>query len=258
MPCVPGSRANAAGELFSGGTRIHQDGQPIHHHLGISAFSKFAVVDHRSLVKIDDDIPSDIASVLGCAVLTGGGAVLNAAQPKPGDTVAVVGIGGVGLAAVLTALGIGDLEVIAIDPLQAKRDIAITQGAHFALTPEEAIDQGIQAACVIECAGSVPAFETSVAVCAPGGIVAVTGLAAPTARASISPLELVAQAKTITGSYLGSSVPQRDIPIFIDMWRAGRLPLANLISDTIPLSEINRGMDRLTDGIALRQIIAFD
>jgi alcohol dehydrogenase len=159
---------------------------------------------------------------------------------------------------VLTALGIGELAVIAIDPLQAKRDFAIAQGAHYALTPEEAIDQGVQASCVIECAGSAPAFETSVAVCAPGGTVAVTGLAAPTARASISPLELVAQAKTITGSYLGSSIPQRDIPIFIDMWRAGRLPLSNLISDTISLSEINMGMDRLAEGAALRQIIAFD
>lgn len=258
MPCEPGSKANSAGELFSGGTRIRRAGQPIHHHLGVSAFSRFAVIDHRSLTKIAHDIPPDIASVLGCAVLTGGGALLNVAQPKPGDTVAVVGVGGVGLAAVLTALGIGGIEVIAIDPLPAKLDIAMSQGVHSALTPEQAIQQGIQADCVIECAGSAKALETSVAVCGAGGIVAVAGLAAPTARASISPLDLVAQAKTITGSYLGSSVPQRDIPRFIDMWRSGRFPLANLISDTISLSEINTGMDRLANGAVLRQIISFD
>jgi alcohol dehydrogenase len=257
MPCEPGSAANAAGELFSGGVRIHRGDEPIRHHLGVSAFSTFAVVDHRSLVRIPDDLPGDIAAVLGCAVLTGGGAVLNVAMPKPGDTVAVVGIGGVGLAAVLTALGLGGINVIAIDPLPAKQQTALRVGAHAAMSPAEAISAGVQANSVIECAGSAAALESAVAVCAPGGVVAVTGLAAPTARASISPLELVAQAKTITGSYLGSSVPQRDIPRFIDMWRAGNLPLENLISDAISLSDINVAMDRLAEGAALRQVITF-
>ncbi len=257
MPCEPGSVANAAGELFSGGTRIHRDSEPVRHHLGVSAFSTFAVVDHRSLVVIPDDVPGDIAAVLGCAVLTGGGGVLNVAKPQPGDTVAVVGIGGVGLAAVLTALGLGGINVIAIDPLAAKQETARRVGVHSAMSPEEAISTGVQAHSVIECAGSAAALETAVAVCAPGGVVAVTGLAAPTARASISPLELVAQAKTITGSYLGSSVPQRDIPRFLQMWQAGNLPLENLISDAIELSEINEGMDRLAEGAVLRQVITF-
>jgi Zn-dependent alcohol dehydrogenase len=257
IPCEPGSASNAAGELFSGGSRIHQGAQSVYHHLGVSVFSTFAVVDHRSLVKIPDDVPGDIAAVLGCAVLTGGGAVLNVAQPVPGDTVAVVGIGGVGLAAVLTALGLPDVEVMAIDPLVSKQQMALRVGAHAAMSPAEAIDAGVRATSVIECAGSAAAFETAVAVCAPGGLVAVTGLAAPTARASISPLELVAQAKTIIGSYLGSSVPALDIPRFISMWRAGKLPLEHLISDTVTLTDINECMDRLTDGAVLRQVISF-
>ena len=103
MPCIPGSASNNAGELLGGGRRLSRDGAPVHHHLGVSAFATHAVVDTRSLVAVDDDVPADVAAVLGCAVLTGGGALVNAAPPEPGQSVMVVGLGGVGMAALLTA-----------------------------------------------------------------------------------------------------------------------------------------------------------
>ncbi len=119
-PCEPGSAANAAGTLMTGGRRLSRDGDPVHHHLGVSGFATHAVVDRRSVVPVPADVPPEVASLLGCAVLTGGGAVINAGRPQPGQTVVVVGLGGVGMAAVLTALSHDDVRVIGVD--QAARE----------------------------------------------------------------------------------------------------------------------------------------
>ncbi|TPX04756.1 alcohol dehydrogenase, partial [Schumannella luteola] len=114
MPCERGSAANGAGELLEGGRRLHADGGEVFHHLGVSAFADHAVVSRRSVVPVPHDVPADVAALLGCAVLTGGGAVLNAARPADGDTVMVVGLGGVGMAALLVARALGH-PVIAVD-----------------------------------------------------------------------------------------------------------------------------------------------
>lgn len=257
-PCTPGSAANGAGTLFGGERRLHLDGAEVHHHLGVSGFATHAVVSEISVVPVDADVPPVIASVLGCAVLTGGGAVINAAHPTAGSTLAVVGLGGVGMAAVLTALAHDGVTVIAVDPVGSKLDLARELGAHLALTPEEALAEGVTASNVIECAGSIPAFETAIALTAPGGRTITVGLPHPDARASISPLALVAQGRTIIGSYLGSAVPSRDLPIFIDWWRAGRLPLERLVTSTISLDEVNEGFEALAAGTVLRQVITFD
>ena len=254
-PCTPGSAANGAGTLLSGARRLHDASGEIHHHLGVSAFATHAVVSRNAVVPVDDDVPPVLASVLGCAVLTGGGAVINAARPRPGETVAVVGLGGVGMAAVLTALAHDDVHVIAIDPVAAKLDIAVDLGADRALTPDDAVAEGIRAHSVIECAGSVRAFETAVALTRAGGRTITVGLPHPSARAEISPLALVAEGRTIIGSYLGSAVPSRDLPTFIDWWRAGRLPLERLITSTIGFDELNAAMDSLADGTVLRQVL---
>ncbi len=259
VPCEIGSARNGAGVLFSGDIRLHDDNGPVLHHLGVSAFADHAVVDQRSLVVIGDDVPADIAALFGCAVLTGGGAVWNIARPTPGTSLAVLGLGGVGMAAVLTALAEPDVEVIAIDPVEAKRDLAVNLGAHRALTPEEAAADGIRVDAVIEASGHPAALASGVDLLAPGGVLAATGLCAPDAMTSISPLRLVAQALTISGCYLGSSVPRRDIPRFIDLWREGRLPLESIISHRIAWTDlpeqINAAMDRLQNAQALRQVI---
>ena len=254
-PCVPGSAANGAGTLLSGDVRLTRDGEQIRHHLGVSAFATHAVVDRRSVVPVDDDVPPVVASLLGCAVLTGGGAVLNAGKPLAGQTVAVVGAGGVGMAAILTALAHDDVRVVAIDRLPEKLNRARELGAHAAVTPDDVGD--LKAEVVIEAVGHPAALETAVAVTAPGGRTITVGLPHPDARISLSPLALVAEGRTLIGSYLGSAVPARDIPKFVDMWRSGRLPVEQLVSSTITLDEINEGMDQLADGNAVRQIIEF-
>ncbi|MFZ9988444.1 MAG: alcohol dehydrogenase catalytic domain-containing protein [Candidatus Nanopelagicales bacterium] len=252
-PCIPGSTANSAGELVSGGSRLRGSDGRIHHHLGASVFADYAVVDERSVVPVGSDVPPAVAALLGCAVLTGGGAVVNVAPPRPGTTVAVVGLGGVGLAAVLVASGHADVRVVGVDPIASKRAAALNCGADAAVSPDE-ID-GLGADLVIEAAGAVPAFETAISLTNPGGTTVSVGLPPAGAIAGISPLALVAEGRRIVGSYLGSAVPARDIPLFECMWREGRLPVERLVSDELPLEEINVAMDRLREGAALRQVV---
>jgi alcohol dehydrogenase len=257
MPCGPGSASNAAGELLGGGRRLTRDGSPVHHHLGVSAFATHAVVDTRSVVAVDDDVPADVAAVLGCAVLTGGGALLNAAPPEQGESVMVVGLGGVGMAALLAAVALGSGEVVAVDGVTTKRDRALELGATTVLDPADLAPSGVRCDVVIEAAGNVRAFEAALAATAPGGRTVTVGLPHPDARASVSPLQLVAEARTVIGSYLGSAVPSRDIPVFAQWWREGRLPVEALVSSRIGLDDINAAMDELAAGTALRQIIEF-
>jgi Zn-dependent alcohol dehydrogenase len=260
LPCVPGTIANNAGELLGGGSRLAatDDNTAIHHHLGVSGFATHAVVDAASAVVVGNDVPPDIAAVLGCAVLTGGGAVLNAAAPQPQDSIMIVGLGGVGMAALITAVAQGISRIVAVDTFEDKLDHARSLGAHEVYTPQAVGEAGIRAKYVIECAGNARAFETAFAATAPGGTTVTVGLPAPEARASISPLTVTAEARTIVGSYLGSAVPRRDIPTYAQMWREGRLPVEQLISSRIRLEEINNAMDQLADGKAIRQVIMFD
>lgn len=264
LPCAPGSASNAAGTLPGGGIRLRRDtgtgtdtaGEPIHHHLGVSAFATRAVVSRSSVVPVDDDIPAEIAALLGCAVLTGGGAVINAGRPATGDTVIVVGLGGVGMAALLVAVALGH-EVIGIDTVQSKLDSAQRLGAMRTLRPDDALDAGIRAPLVIEAAGAARALETALALTSQGGTTVTVGLPGPDARAAVSPLTLTAEARTVIGSYLGSAVPERDIPRYVELWRDGRLPLEALVSARIELDDIAEAMDRLAAGEELRQLILF-
>jgi alcohol dehydrogenase len=256
-PCEPGSAANGVGTLMAGERRLSRGGQPVHHHLGVSGFATYAVVDHRSVVPVPADVPPAVASLLGCAVLTGGGAVINAGQPKPGQTVAVVGLGGVGMAAVITALAHDDVRVVGVDQLPDKLALARSMGVHEAYTPDEARDRGVKAAVVVEAVGHPMAVQTAIDLTAPGGRTVTVGLPSPDARITVSPLGFVAEGRSLIGSYLGSAVPSHDIPYFVGLWRAGRLPVEKLVSSTITLDEINAGMDQLADGHAVRQLISF-
>jgi alcohol dehydrogenase len=256
LPCELGSAANNAGTLLGGERRLARDGHPVNHHLGVSAFATHAVVNRASVVRVDPDVPAEVAALLGCAVLTGGGAVINAARPRAGETVMVVGLGGVGMAAVLVALALGH-RVIGVDGLPAKLATANEWGVAETYSPQQLLDANVTAPVVIEAAGNAHAFETAVLATAPGGRTITVGLPAPDARSSISPLQLTAEARTIVGSYLGSSVPERDIPIFAELWRNGSLPVEKLISARIDLNDLNEAMDALAAGTALRQLIIF-
>lgn len=258
LPCTPGTAANNAGVLVGDHYRLHRNGTDISHHVGVSGFATHAVLNRQSVVPVGDDVPPEIAAVLGCAVLTGGGAVINAGKPREGDAVMIVGLGGVGMAALLTAVSLGKGKVIGVDANPEKLVRAKELGADEVYSPAELAENGVKAPVVIEAAGHPRAFETAVSATAVGGTTVTVGLPSPEARSTIAPLGLTGEARTIVGSYLGSAVPSRDIPVYAQLWREGKLPVEELISGRIALSDINTSLDRLADGLAVRQVIVFD
>jgi len=239
---------------------LHEHGKEIQHHLGISAFATHAVIDQRSAVRIDDGIMPEIAALFGCAVLTGVGAVMNTAAVRPGESVAIYGLGGVGLSALLGALATGANPIIAVDPIADKRRLASELGAASA-TPEEAADViarltgGVGVDAAIETAGKIPVLAAAYAATRRGGRTVTVGLPAPTELISIPAVSLVGEGKTLMGSYMGSAIPTRDVPRYIALWRAGRLPVEHLLNGVSGLSDINRLMDELASGRVIRQIV---
>jgi Zn-dependent alcohol dehydrogenase len=252
--CPAGAAANGKGELLRGGSRLSHEGQHVHHHLGVSAFATHAVVDRRSLVKIDADIPPETAALFGCAVLTGVGAVMNTAKVRPGESVLVYGLGGVGLAALMGALASGAQPVFAVDPDPDKRALAAELGAARAFAPGEE-DAAAGTDVVIETVGKAAVLAKAYAMARRGGRVITVGLPNPAEQLSITAMSLVADCKCLMGSYMGSSIPSRDIPRYIALWRAGRLPVERLLTSVSPLGEINRLMDHLAEGKAIRQVV---
>jgi alcohol dehydrogenase len=262
--CEPGAAANGAGHLLSGERRLRRaDGKPLHHHLGVSAFAEYATVARRSLVKVDDpDLPPEQAALFGCAVLTGVGAVVNTARVPAGASVAVIGLGGVGLCALLGAVAAGARELVAIDLDPDRLDLARSLGADLAFDARDpdcaaqvrdATGGGVE--CAFELAGAVPALELAWAITRRGGTTVTGGLPPPDARLPVPPVQLVAEERTLKGSYIGSAVPSRDIPRYIRLFRRGRLPVDRLLTGTLELEELNAGFDRLREGRAIRQIL---
>jgi alcohol dehydrogenase len=258
--CEPGAAANGAGTLLGGERRLSKDGQPIHHHLGVSCFAEQAVLSRRSLIKIDPSLPFDRAALFGCAVLTGVGAVVTTAHVPAGATVAVVGLGGVGLNAILGALLVGAGRVVGVDLSPAKRTLAKEMGATDVFDANadairEATGGGVDFA--FEMAGSVQALELAYKITRRGGTTVTAGLSHPSQMLSIPHVSLVAEERTLKGSYIGSAVPARDIPRYIALMQQGRLRVDRVVSDRISLEAINGALDRLDRGDAVRQVICF-
>ena len=263
--CEPGAAANGAGTLLGGTRRLtRKDGSSINHHLGCSAFAEYATVSRRSLVKIDPELPLSEAALFGCAVLTGVGAVVNTAQVRAGASTAVIGLGGVGLASVLGARAAGARHIIAVDLSDAKLEIAKTLGATHTFNAgapdciekiREATGGGVEYA--FELAGSVRALDTAYKITRRGGTTVTAGLPPPTATLALSPVNLVAEERTLKGSYVGTCVPSRDIPRYVDLYRQGKLPVDKLLTGRLKLDEINHGFDLLHEGKAVRQVIEF-
>jgi len=262
--CEPGANANLAGTLVSGGRRLHLNGNDVHHHLGVSAFADHAVVSRHSLVKIDKNLPFDKAALFGCAVITGVGAVLNTAQVKAGARVAVVGLGGIGLNSLIGAQLAGAKQVIAIDLRDDKLALAKELGATDTFNAnEDSLIETIKAATIggvdyaFEMAGSVAALDLAWKITRRGGTTIAAGLPHPEKQLSFAPAQLVGEERTLKGSYLGSCVPVRDIPSYIALHRAGKLPVDELMSERIALEDINIAFDRLAAGETVRQLIIF-
>jgi alcohol dehydrogenase len=262
--CEPGAAANGAGTLLSGKRRLHCDGADINHHLGVSGFADHAVVSRRSVVKIDRDLPLDEAALFGCAVLTGVGAVVNTAHLQPGQSAAVIGLGGVGLSSVLGAVASGARQIVAIDLSDDKLGLARQLGASHTVNARDAdaaeqvrelTGGGVDFA--FEMAGAVRAMELAYKITRRGGTTITAGLPPPNAALPVPLVQLVAEERTLKGSYIGTCVPIRDIPRYVALYRAGRLPVDRLMSGKLTLDQINEGFDRLHDGKAVRQVIEF-
>lgn len=262
--CEPGAAANTAGTLLSGARHLHDAaGDPLHHHLGVSAFADHAVVAAESAIGIPDELPFELGALFGCAVLTGVGAVVNAAQITSDDQVAVFGLGGVGMSAVLGARLAGARTIIGVDAVASKLELAERIAGVTALAASDDVVDRIRAQtaggadCAIETVGSAEVLAQAYAVTRRGGSTITVGLPHPDRMLTIPAVSLVAEERTLKGSYLGSSVPRRDIPRFIDHYRAGRLPVEQLLTHRLALEDINEGFDRLARGEAVRQVVVF-
>lgn len=262
--CEPGAAANGKGTLLSGAIRLFFCDEPVHHHLGCSAFADHAVVSRRSLVKVDPDVPLAEVALFGCAVLTGVGAVINTAKVQAGQSVAIVGLGGVGLSALLGAVASGAGSIVAVDLSDEKLALARTLGATAAINAREAdaVEQvraltggGVDVA--FEFAGSARALDAAYRMTRRGGTTVTAGLPPPEAALAVNIVSLVAEERTLKGSYIGTCVPLRDVPRYIALYKAGRLPVDRLLSGVISLDEINEGFDRLQRGEVVRLVVAF-
>jgi alcohol dehydrogenase len=260
--CEPGAAANGAGTLLSGARRLRLDGAPVHHHLGVSCFADHAVVSRRSCIKVEADISFPEAALFGCAVLTGVGAVFNTARLPAGASTAVLGLGGVGFSALLAAVAAGAREVVAVDLQEEKLALARELGATFtvnAADPEAAekvrahTQGGVEVA--FEMAGAVPALELAWRITRRGGSTVSAGLPHPDRRLALPPVQLVAEERSLRGSYIGSAVPVRDIPRYIALYQQGKLPVNRLMGEQLPLQDIHVALDRMAAGHALRDVL---
>lgn len=263
--CEPGAAANASGTLLSGERRLHVGGEYLNHHIGVSCFAEYAVVSRRSCVRIDADISHREAALFGCAVLTGAGAVWNRARIKAGDTVAVVGLGGVGLSALLAAEAAGARRIVAVDLNDEKLALAKTLGATNLVNPNhvESDAELIEAAggpvdYGFDMAGAVPAFEMAYRLTKRGGTTVTSGLPNHKSTFALPIAQFVGEERDVLGSYLGSGVPAVDIAKYIDLYQSGRLPVDKLLGATFTLDQINEGFDHLASGSSLRDAIIFD
>lgn len=259
--CEPGARSNVAGTLLSGARRLRLGQTPLYHHIGVSGYAEYAVVSRRSAIKVDSSLPAHEAALFGCAVLTGVGAVVNTAKVPAGSSVAIVGLGGVGLSALLGANLVGAAEVIAVDSKPEKLEIATRLGAtrtvkagpNAAQEIRDLTNGGVDYA--FEGASSVAALQLAYEITKRGGTTVTASLPHPDHRLSIPAVQLTAEERTLKGSYFGSCVPARDVPRFIGLYQRGKLPINKLLSEIVRLDQLNEAFDRLAEAKTIRQVM---
>ena len=231
--------------------------------MGVSSFATATNCLARAVVAIDADIPLEIASLIGCGVATGAGAALNTAPVEHGSAVAVVGLGGVGLAALMAAKVRGAAEIIAVDPVASRRDAALSLGATHTVDPTHgdvvtqirAVTGRRGADYIFEAVGRQGTIEAAIAATRRGGTTCVVGAAPVDERVSLSAYDLYMHGKTLVGCQYGSVLPGRDFPLLLNLWRTGRLPLEHLITARIRLEDVNSAFDDLVHGIGIRSVI---
>ena len=259
--------AMGTGGLLDGTTRLSRDGSPVYHYSFISSFAQATVLPERSCIPIPDDVPFEIAGLVGCAVTTGVGAVWRTAQVRPGDRVAVVGCGGVGLSAVLGAVAAGAGAVVAVDTAAGKldtaRDLGATDGVLWAGSPEEtaaavheASGGGVDYA--IEATGRPEAMLAAFLSTRAHGAAVLIGIPRADAVLPLPALSIPRLERRVLGSLYGSSRPERDFPLTLELYRRGRLPLDRLVTHRLPLEDVGRAFELLRSAEAVRVVLDLD
>ncbi len=244
--------------------RLSLGGAPVHQLLNVAGYAELLLVHENGAVAIDPDMPFDRAALLGCAVVTGAGAVFNTAGVRPGEDVAVVGCGGIGLAAVNAARIVGARHIVAVDPVASKRALAEKVGATHSFDPADADLRGKIVELTqggvhhsIEAVGRIASGELALSLLRRGGTATIVGMMPLGERLAMGALDLLAE-KKLQGCLMGSNRFPLDIPRLADFYLAGRLDLDSLVAERIGLEEINRAMDKLRTGEAARSVVVFE
>ncbi len=238
--------------------RFRLDGKPVFGLSGCGAFAEETVMPRAGVVKIADDVPYDVAAIIGCGVITGVGAAINTARVRPGATVAVIGCGGVGIAVIQGARVAGASRIVAVDTASAKHEVAKRFGATEAMSPAElaSIEEGFDY--VFEVVGLPETIRSAWNATRRGGTVVIVGAGRMDAVVEFSPFELMYEGKTLVGSLCGSADPKRDYQRLLDLWRAGRLDLSGMVTHRLRLDDINDAFAALGRADVIRQVIIYD
>ncbi len=263
--CAAGTEIRWSGRLADGTSRFKLDGAEIKHFAGVSSFSNYTVVPEKAVLKIPDDLPLKRAALLGCAVITGVGAVVNAARVRPGSSVAVFGTGGVGINVVQGAVLAGAEKIIAVDLMQSRLEHASRFGATHTVDASAGdpvaqvreLTGGAGVDYAFEVVGLPATMRQAYDSLAKRGVATVVGITPTTAEVTIPSLSLVYEERVLTGSLYGSAAPKTDIPRLIDLYRAGRLKLDELLTRSYPIEEINQAYEALESGETLRSVVTF-
>ena len=262
--CAAAWDAMASGGLLDGTPRLSRDGEPVHHYSLLSTFAERTVVPAACCIPIPDDVPFDVAALSGCAVATGTGAVWRTAGVRPGDRVAVIGCGGVGMSAVLGAVAAGAHPVVAVDVAQAKLAAAEELGATHALAwagePEATAELVVEASgggvdYAIEATGRPEAALAAFLSTRARGAAVLVGIPAADATITLPALPIPRLERRILGSIYGSSRPERDFPALLELYRRGRLPLDRLVSRRMPLDDVEDAFAAMRGGEGLRVVL---
>jgi len=261
--CQAVTKSRVEGQIATGARRLRLlDGGRLNHYSGLSVFAQYTVVVPESLIVIDHIVPLDIAAMLGCGVMTGAGAVFNSAKVRPGSSVAVIGLGGVGLSAVMAAHKAGATTIVGIDVLPGKFDLALAVGATHCVDARapDAVQQvqdltegGVDYA--FEVSGNLQALGMAQAITFRGGEVINVGVGHSNAEFTVRQWPLVTEERVLRGTFMGGGVPTRDIPRLIQMYQDGKFPMDRLRSDHIGFDQLNQSLDLLDRGAVVRQIL---
>ena len=246
-----------------GTTGLSRNGDKVYRGLGVGGFAEYVLTTETGAIRVPDDTPLDVVCVIGCAVQTGVGAVLNTAQVEPGATVLVLGLGGIGQSVVQGRAVAGASRIIASDPIPARREAALRLGATDVIDPG-ADDVAAVARSItevgpdyaFECAGMTALAHVGIAATRPGGMTVLVGAPPADQAITIAPAVLFGiEEKQLKGCFLGSCNSLRDVPRMVDLWRAGRLDLEGLITHRRPLDEINEGFADVEAGRGIRTVL---